>query len=90
VKAGGKVSGIKSANVCLRICAAANIVLAAAKLFVGIIGNSSALVADGVNSLVDVVSSLGAWIGHRISLRPPDRGHPYGPSWRRFWWGWPF
>ncbi len=72
------MSGIKSANACLQICAAVNIVLAAAKLFVGIIGNSRALVADGVNSLVDVVSSLVAWIGHRISLRPPDRGHPYG------------
>lgn len=72
------MSGINSAIVCLRICTVANALLAVAKLFAGIVGNSRALVADGINSVMDVVSSAVAWIGNWISRRPPDRGHPYG------------
>jgi len=74
----GKKAGLNSAIVCLRICLLANMLLAAAKLFAGIMGHSRALVADAINSLLDVVSSAVAWIGHRISLRPADEGHPYG------------
>ncbi len=70
--------GWGSAIVCLRIALVANILLAVAKLFAGLVGNSRALVADAINSLLDVVSSTVAWIGHRISLRPPDETHPYG------------
>jgi cation diffusion facilitator family transporter len=72
------MSGPDSAIVCLRICVVANGLLAAVKLFAGIVGNSRALVADGINSLVDVISSVVAWVGNWISHRPPDRGHPYG------------
>ncbi len=44
----------------------------------GVIGNSYALVADGIESTIDVVSSLIVCSGLRISLRPPDSTHPYG------------
>ncbi len=67
-----------SAIVCLQISLAVNVLLAAAKLFAGIVGHSRALIADGINSLADIVSATVAWVGHRISLRPPDEGHPDG------------
>ncbi len=68
----------RSASVCLRICLISNTLLAIVKFIAGILGNSQALIADGINSVVDVVSSGVAWIGHRISLNPPDKDHPYG------------
>ncbi len=57
---------------------AVNVVLAIVKIATGIVGNSYALVADGIESTGDVVSSFVVWSGLRISLKPPDRKHPYG------------
>lgn len=55
-----------------------NAVLAAVKIVGGIVGNSGALIADGIESAADVVSSLVVWGGLRISLKPADEDHPYG------------
>jgi cation diffusion facilitator family transporter len=55
-----------------------NVVLVVFKLTAGILGRSQALVADGVESLLDVFSSLMVWGGFRIAARPPDADHPYG------------
>lgn len=55
-----------------------NIVLMIVKITVGIIGNSYALVADGIESAGDIFSSLITWVGFQLSLRPPDEDHPYG------------
>jgi len=63
---------------CLRIGLASNVGLAGIKLFAGVVGYSHALIADAINSLLDIISSAVAWFGHRISLRPPDDEHPYG------------
>jgi len=63
---------------CLRIGLAGNVGLAGIKLFAGVVGHSHALIADAMNSLLDIVSSAVAWFGHRISLRPPDDEHRYG------------
>jgi cation diffusion facilitator family transporter len=73
-----KFSGAGSTIVCLRVCLASNVGLAALKFFAGITGHSHALIADAMNSLLDVISSTVAWLGHHISLRPPDERHPYG------------
>jgi cation diffusion facilitator family transporter len=55
-----------------------NSLLAAVKLFAGIVGASHALVADGIESLADVVSSIIVLRGLKIAAEPPDREHPYG------------
>lgn len=55
-----------------------NVVLAAGKIVAGVVGHSYALVADGIESSADIVSSFIVWSGLRISLKPPDRSHPYG------------
>jgi cation diffusion facilitator family transporter len=60
------------------VSVALNIALAAVKIVTGVVGDSYALVADGIESSLDVVSSLVVWSGLRIALRPPDRSHPYG------------
>jgi cation diffusion facilitator family transporter len=60
------------------VAIAVNVVLAAAKIAVGVVGRSSALVADGIESSADILTSAIVWVGFRISDRPPDRTHPYG------------
>jgi cation diffusion facilitator family transporter len=55
-----------------------NAVLAATKLTAGIIGHSHALVADAVESMADIFSSLIVWRGLVVASAPPDEDHPYG------------
>lgn len=55
-----------------------NATLAAVKIVGGIVGSSGALIADGIESTADVLSSLIVWGGIRFSLKPPDETHPYG------------
>jgi len=55
-----------------------NAALAAVKIAGGIVGHSYALVADGIESSADVVSSVIVWIGLRVAIKPPDSDHPYG------------
>lgn len=57
---------------------AANTLLALVKIAAGILGRSYALVADGLESTLDVVSSIVVWSGLRIASVPPDTNHPYG------------
>lgn len=56
----------------------ANLALAAIKLAAGVLGHSYALVADAVESLLDVVGSAVIWGGLRYGAKPADREHPYG------------
>lgn len=55
-----------------------NIVLAAGKFVVGLTASSAALVADGVHSLVDLVSDIAAILGLKYADLPKDDDHPYG------------
>lgn len=55
-----------------------NCLLAFFKLGAGWLGNSSALVADGLESSLDVLSALMIWGALKYSERPPDSDHPYG------------
>jgi len=57
---------------------AINVVLAIIKIVTGILGNSYALIADGIESTTDVVSSLIVWTGLKVSALPADDDHPYG------------
>jgi cation diffusion facilitator family transporter len=36
------------------------------------------LIADGTESLIDILSSLIVWTGFRVASQPPDEDHPYG------------
>src|SRR5437764_1302897 len=57
---------------------AANGLLAAAKFAAGVLGHSGALVADAVESLSDIFSSLIVWRGLVLAAEPADEDHPYG------------
>lgn len=55
-----------------------NVVLAIVKMAGGVFGHTYALIADGAESTLDVLSSLMVWIAFRVAGRPPDANHPYG------------
>jgi cation diffusion facilitator family transporter len=56
----------------------ASALLAAIKIAAGVIGNSFALVADGVESVLDIFSGLLVWGGLRVSALPQSERYPYG------------
>ncbi|HEY2344028.1 MAG TPA: cation diffusion facilitator family transporter, partial [Chthoniobacteraceae bacterium] len=55
-----------------------NCVLATVKIVSGMVGHSYALIADGIESTLDIFSSLVIWGGLTLAARPPDVTHPYG------------
>ncbi|WP_026950458.1 cation diffusion facilitator family transporter [Algoriphagus mannitolivorans] len=55
-----------------------NVFLAIIKFLAGIFGHSYALIADAIESTVDVFSSLLVLLGMRYANRPADENHPYG------------
>lgn len=57
---------------------AVNIVLAAVKGTAGIVGNSYALIADAIESITDVASSIAVLLGLKMAVKPADDSHPYG------------
>ena len=58
----------------------ANVILAALKTTIGILGHSPALLADGVNSTSDVAYYVVVSVFMRLARKPADEEHPYGHS----------
>ena len=55
-----------------------NALLAAFKLVAGIVGRSSALIADAAHSLSDLATDAAVVLFVRVSSRPPDEDHDFG------------
>ena len=55
-----------------------NIILASLRIVFGYMGNSTALIADGVNSLTDCISNTIAVVGLKAGSKPEDEHHPFG------------
>jgi cation diffusion facilitator family transporter len=55
-----------------------NVLVASAKITAGIFGNAYVLIADGIESALDIAGSVIIWGGLKVAARPPDATHPYG------------
>ncbi|MCX2728307.1 cation diffusion facilitator family transporter [Thermomicrobium sp. 4228-Ro] len=66
----------------LLVVLALNLTVAVAKLVVGLLSGSLAILSDGLNSLLDASANVVGLIGMAVATRPPDPEHPYGH--RRF------
>lgn len=55
-----------------------NVILTVIKIIAGIVGKSNAMIADGLHSASDIVSSVGVLIGNYVSSTPQDKEHNYG------------
>ena len=55
-----------------------NLVLGVFKVIAGVVGNSTAMIADGMHTASDVVTTVMVIIGVKISSKDADDKHPYG------------
>src|SRR5436309_4857252 len=55
-----------------------NLIFAMAKILGGFFGHAYVLIADGIESALDVGGSFVIWGGLKVAARPPDATHPYG------------
>lgn len=55
-----------------------NVVLTVFKILAGVLGRSSAMIADGVHSLSDLLSDVVVLVFTRISSKGQDRDHSFG------------
>ena len=55
-----------------------NAVFASVKIVAGVVGHAYVLIADGIESALDVGGSIVIWGGLTVAARPPDKTHPYG------------
>lgn len=56
----------------------ANVILSVVKIIAGFVAQSSAMIADGVHTISDVISTVAVMIGVKFSEKEADEGHPYG------------
>lgn len=55
-----------------------NLIICGFKISIGLLQNSIAIIADGINNLSDAASSLITMIGFKLAAMPEDENHPYG------------
>ncbi len=55
-----------------------NLVVAVAKILIGMVTGAISITADGFHSLMDGTSNVIGLFAHRIAGQPPDENHPYG------------
>lgn len=55
-----------------------NVILCAAKIAVGLLSKSMAILADGLNNFTDAGSSVVSMLGFRWANKPADKEHPFG------------
>ncbi|MBB6217129.1 cation diffusion facilitator family transporter [Anaerosolibacter carboniphilus] len=55
-----------------------NVLLTIMKMGIGVIGNSTAIIADGLHSASDIITSVGVVLGMFLAARPEDDQHQYG------------
>ena len=55
-----------------------NFILAFIKILIGFIARSTAMLADGMHSLSDVITTIGVIIGLKLSHKEADKSQPYG------------
>jgi cation diffusion facilitator family transporter len=56
----------------------ANLVLAGVKIAAGVVGNSRAVLADGIHSISDLATDLAVLLGMRYWTAPADSDHQHG------------
>jgi cation diffusion facilitator family transporter len=75
---GSVTDRIKTPEASTKISLVFNVLLLILKFFGGFFGGSKALIADCLNSFLDVVANSAVWIGIRVAGKPADADHQYG------------
>lgn len=69
---------MESSKITIYAAIAGNAAVAATKFIAAAISGSSAMLTEGIHSLVDTGDGVLLLVGVRASKKPPDRGHPFG------------
>lgn len=72
------ISRSKASQKVTLIGAVIDFFLSVLKIIVGFIGNSGALIADGIHSFSDLLSDWVVWYAAKHAGEAPDEEHPYG------------
>ena len=57
---------------------AANLLIAAVKIIIGLLSSSIAIISEGANNATDALSSVLTLVGTKIAGKHPDKEHPFG------------
>lgn len=79
-------SGKKSSTITVLLAGGANLAIAVAKLFAGLLSGSSALLSESAHSFADTLNQVFLMAALRRSDRPADREHPFGYGKERYLW----
>src|SRR3954447_19163551 len=80
------MSAATESNRTLIIALAANLGIAVSKFVAAAVTGSSAMLNEGVHSVVDSANQLLLIWGRRQSRKPPDRRHPFGYGRELYFW----
>src|SRR3954452_24562371 len=80
------MAGPSDSNRTLIIALAANLGIAVSKFVAAAVTGSSAMLTEGVHSVVDSANQLLLIWGPRQSRKPPDRRHPFGYGRELYFW----
>ncbi|MBF8984807.1 cation transporter [Lutibacter sp. B2] len=69
---------LRIANKILLITIILNVFLTIIKVVAGYLGKSTAILADGLHSGSDIITSIGVIFGMVVASKPRDENHPYG------------
>lgn len=82
LKDGDDVENKEVRNKCGGACGAVgiicNLLLCSVKIITGILSSSISIIADGLNNLSDMGSSVITMIGFKMAGKPADSDHPFG------------
>ena len=79
-------SDVKESNRVIYAAIAANLLIAAAKFVAAVVTRSSAMMTEGIHSLVDSGDGGLLLLGNRLGSKPADAQHPYGHGREVYFW----